>query len=276
MSKLFLLIAFLVNIDVLMGQDSKINMGKFYFMPKIELYSLTWMVKGNDFSSRLTWNNNFNTGVLVGYQQIVPKKVFFLEMGLSNTISGSGTDIDKFYSGSEIKSEFQSDRSMFISLRTGVELIRESKEKLVVAIQLAKDNLKLHSEAIPDLNSRYVIRKYDFDVKYKYTLDILNTISEIVFQGGIGYNYAVATWNKIESLKQPKSFDHSLFVNNLGVGANIEISPIFSLNLLVQNSSLITGNERTFVKQGDVQRLRIKDFNQRLINVGVKFRIDKY
>ncbi|QQT29678.1 hypothetical protein I6I99_20365 [Sphingobacterium multivorum] len=276
MRKVLLCLILLLRSILLVGQENnpdKLRKSSFYVLPTVELYSLTGMVKGSDFSSRLRWDNNFKTGAYFGYRGLFSNKIFFSEIGILGTISGSGRDIDKFNSGAEIESRFQSDRSTFISLKIGTELIKKHKEKLGIALNLAKDNLKLHSNTVSDLNSRYAIRKFDIDLNYAHSFDVANMISEIGVQSGIGYNYAIATWNKIESLKQPKSFDHSLMIYNIGIKAAVQLSNNFSLDILFSNNSLISGKEKTFLRDGDIQKLAIQTFNNRIFSLGLKYRI---
>ena len=274
MIKLILLILFSGNVIISLAQeiDKKVNNKSiFYITPQMEFYSLKWVVRGYDFTSKLTWSNNIKTGVSFGYQRSISNKIFFSDIGIARTISGKGTDIDRFSSGAEIKTEFQSDESTFINLRLGAQIIKNRQEKWGFLLQLNKDNLKLHSKTVFDLNSRYVIRKSNLGLNYNYSLNVLNTIVEVGAKGGIGYNYAIATWNKIESLKQPKSFDHSSFTYDLGFGSLIEISSNLSLNISYSSGYLIRGKERTFLTDGNIHELNLEKFNNQTVTLGVKY-----
>jgi len=260
----------------LIGQEyntGKFSQSSFYVLPKVELYSLTWMVKGKEFLSKLSWDNNFRCGAYIGYQRLISDKIFFSEIGLLSTITGRGIDIDKFNSGAEIESEFQSDKSTLINLKIGTELISKRKERLKIVLNIARDNLKLRSNKVSDLDSRYDLRKFDICANYNYSLNIAHKICEIGIQSGIGYNYAIATWNKIESLKQPKSFDHSLTIYNVGIKAALHVFTNLSIDMLFSSDSLIKGRERTFLKDGGIQKLDVQIFNNRLLSLGLKYRI---
>ncbi len=272
MIKFIILILFLGNIILSLAQESDrkvYNKSTFYITPQMEFYSLTWKVKGSEFTSRLTWNNNIKTGVSFGYQRSISNKIFFSEIGISSTVSGRGIDIDKFNSGAKIETEFRSDKSMFINLRLEAQVIKNLKEKWGFLLQLNKDNLKMHSKTVFDLNSRYVIRKSNLGINYNYSL---NKYVEVGAKGGIGYNYAIATWNMITFLQQPKSFVHSIFVYDLGLSSLIKINSNLSLNTSFTYHSLIKGIERTFLKDGNIKKLNFETFNNQNLTLGFRYR----